>query len=75
VPRLNQLVVKIRDATPAIIQAHALGNEQALLAKVRYNRLVDIFLGTTASSLQNHLRPTVKGIWQIEIDELYVGLD
>ncbi|WP_433925459.1 endonuclease [Stenotrophomonas nematodicola] len=75
VPRANQLVVKIPDATPEIIQAHALGDEQALLAKVRYNRLVDVFLGITASSLQNHLRTTVKDIGQIEIDELYVGLD
>lgn len=74
-PRENQLVVKIPDATPEIISAYALGDEQALLAKVRYNRLIDIFLGITASSLQNHLRTTVKGIGQIEIDELYVGLD
>jgi hypothetical protein len=74
-PRDNLLVVKIPDATPEIIGAYALGDEQALLAKVRYNRLIDIFLGITASSLQNHLRTTVKGIGQIEIDELYVGLD
>lgn len=74
-PRDNQLVVKIPDATPEIISAHALGDEQALLAKVRYNRLIDIFLGITASSLQNHLRTSVKDIGQIEIDELYVGLD
>lgn len=74
-PRENQLVVKIPDATPEIISAYALGDEQALLAKVRYNRLVDIFLGITASSLQNHLRTTVSGIGQIEVDELYVGLD
>ncbi|KAF1727262.1 endonuclease [Pseudoxanthomonas japonensis] len=74
-PREHQLVVKIPDATPEIIGAHALGDEQALLAKVRYNRLVDIFLGITASSLQNHLRTTVQGIGQIEIDELYVGID
>ena len=75
VPRENQLVVKLPDATPELIAAHALGDEQALLAKVRYNRLIDIFLGITASSLQNHLRTTVRGIGQIEIDELYVGLD
>lgn len=74
-PRDNLLVVKIPDATPEIIGAYALGDEQALLAKVRYNRLIDIFLGIAASSLQNHLRTTVKGIGQIEIDELYVGLD
>ena len=74
-PRKDRLVIKIPDATPEIIGAYALGDEQALLAKVRYNRLIDIFLGVTASSLQNHLRTTVKGIGQIEIDELYVGLD
>lgn len=74
-PRENQLVVKIPDSTPEIISAYAQGDEQALLAKVRYNRLIDIFLGITASSLQNHLRTTVEGIGQIEIDELYVGLD
>ena len=42
---------------------------------VRYNRLIDTFLGLTTYSLQNHLRTTVKGIGQIEIDELYIGLD
>ena len=45
------------------------------MAIVRYNRLIDTFLGLTTYSLQNHLRTTVKGVGQIEIDELYVGLD
>lgn len=67
--------IKIPDATPEIIAAYALSDEQALLAKVRYNRLVDIFLGISAYSLQNHLRTTVKGVGQIEIDEIYVGID
>ena len=74
-PREELLTIKIPDATPEIIGAYALGDEQALLAKVRYNRLVDIFLGITAFSLQNHLRTTVKGVGQIEIDEVYVGVD
>lgn len=74
-PREELFTIKIPDATPEIIAAYALGDEQALLAKVRYNRLVDIFLGITASSLQNHLRTTVKGVGQIEIDEIYVGVD
>jgi hypothetical protein len=39
------------------------------------NRLIDTFLGLTTYSLQNHLRTTVEGIGQIEIDELYIGLD
>lgn len=74
-PRRDKIVVKIPDATPEIIGAYAQGDEQALLAKVRYNRLIDVFLGIAASSLQNHLRTTVGGIGQIEIDELYVGVD
>ncbi len=32
-------------------------------------------MGITAYSLQNHLRTTVKGVGQIEIDEIYVGVD
>ncbi len=73
VPRDAQSAIKIPDATPEIIAHYALGDEQALLAKVRYNRLIDIFLRITAHSLQNHLRTTVAG-GQIEIDEIYVGV-
>lgn len=74
-PREELLTIKVPDATPEIITAYALSDEQALLAKVRYNRLVDIFLGITAYSLQNHLRTTVTDVGQIEIDEIYVGVD
>ena len=75
VPNPSLQSIKIPDATPEIVAGHSLSDEQALLAKVRYNRLIDIFLGITTYSLQNHLRTTVKGIGQIEIDEVYVGLD
>lgn len=75
VPRDDLARIDIPDATPEIIRAYALDDEQALLAIVRYNRLVDTFLGLTTYSLQNHLRTTVQGIGQIEIDELYVGID
>jgi hypothetical protein len=75
VPRPNLLAIKIPDATPEIITAYALDDEQALLAKVRYNRLIDIFLGIATYSLQNHLRTSVRNIGQIEIDEVYVGID
>jgi len=74
-PRDDIAATKIPDSTPEIIEAYALGDEQALLAKVRYNRLIDIFLGLTTYSLQNHLRTQVKGMGQIEIDEIYVGLN
>lgn len=74
-PRADMAAIAVPDSTPEIIRAYALDDEQALLAIVRYNRLIDIFLGLTTYSLQNHLRTTVKGIGQIEIDELYLGLD
>lgn len=75
IPNPNLLAIKIPDATPEIITAYALSDEQALLAKIRCNRILDIFLGITTYSLQNHLRTSVKGIGQIEIDEVYVGVD
>lgn len=74
-PNPNLVTIKLPDATPEIILSYAQSDEQALLAKVRYNRLIDIFLGVTTYSLQNHLRTTVTNVGQIEIDEIYVGLD
>lgn len=66
---------KIPDATPGIIARYALNDEQALLARLRYNRLIDTFLGITCYSLQNHLRTSVAALGQVETDEIYVGLD
>jgi hypothetical protein len=74
-PNPSLLAVKVPDATPEIVRAYALSDEQALLAVVRYNRLIDVFLGIVTYSLQNHLRTTVRAIGQVEIDEIYVGLD
>lgn len=75
VPSDQLIAIKVPDATPEIVVVNALSDEQALLAKVRYNRLIDIFLGVVAYSLQNHLRTTVSSIGQIEIDEMYVAVD
>lgn len=74
VPNLNLLPIKIPDSTPEVIRMYSLGDEQAALAILRYNRLVDLFLGVTAYSVQNHLRTSVEGVGQMEIDELYVGV-
>ena len=74
-PAAMHLRIKIPDATPEIVAAYGLGDEQALLAKVRYNRLIDVFLRITAYSLQNHLRTTVPDMGQIETDEVYVGVN
>lgn len=75
VPDNMLVVVKVPDATPGLVAKYSLNDEQALLSKLRYNRLIDIFTGVTCYSLQNHLRTSVPGIGQVETDELYVGVD
>ena len=74
-PNPNLAVTKVPDSTPGIISKYAFSDEQAVLARVRYNRLIDVFLGIACYSLQNHLRTTVPGMGQVETDEIYVGLD
>ncbi len=74
-PDPMRAVTKVPDATPGLVARYALDDEQALLTRLRYNRLLDVFTGVTCYSLQNHLRTTVPGIGQIETDELYVGVD
>ncbi|MCI0490038.1 MAG: endonuclease [Blastocatellia bacterium] len=75
VPNEMMSETKVPDATPGIVLKYSFDDEQALLAKVRYNRLIDIFTGVTCYSLQNHLRTQVSGLGQIETDEIYIGVD
>ena len=75
VPNENLSVTKVPDSTPGIVAKYSLSDEQALLAQVRYNRLIDIFTGVTCYSLQNHLRTTAPNMGQVETDEIYVGVD
>ena len=65
---------RIPNATPELVAMYALSDEQAMLAKLRFDRLVDIFTRVTCYPLQSHLRTTVRGV-QIETDDLYVGID
>ena len=74
-PNRNLAKIKIPDATPGVIDKYAYNDEQSLLAKVRYNRLIDIFTGVTCYSLQNHLRTTLPQMGQVETDEVYLGID
>jgi len=75
IPNENLVNIKIPDSTPGIVTKYSFDDEQALLAKIRYNRLIDIFTGITCYSLQNHLRTTLPNIGQVETDEVYVGID
>ena len=74
-PRIGLAEIKVPDATPGIVELYTTDDEQALLSKLRYNRLIDLFLGLTCYSLQNHLRTSVPNVGQVETDEIYVGID
>lgn len=75
VPDPLRSVIKVPDATPGVIAKYALTDEQALLAILRYNRLIDLFSAITCYSLQSHLRTSVAGMGGVETDELYVGVN
>jgi hypothetical protein len=68
-------VTEIPEATPDIVLKYGGVDEQAILTRIRYNRLVDTFLSLTAYHLQGHVRSSVQDIGQVEIDDLYVGVD
>lgn len=74
VPNAMLSETKVPDATPGIVTKYALGDEQALLARLRYNRLIDIFTGITCYPLQSHLRSHVPDMGQVETDDIYVGV-
>lgn len=69
------LPILLPDATPEIVLAYAGDDEQGILAKIHYNRLLDIFLQLTCYHLQNHWKTTIADRGQCEIDDLYVALD
>jgi hypothetical protein len=74
-PNENMVDTTVPNSTPGLIESYALNDEQALLAKLRYNRLIDVFTGTACYSLQSHLRTSVSNVGQVETDEVYVGID
>ena len=83
-PRKGIRTVRLPDSTPGVIAKYAMSDEQALLARLRYNRLLDVFTGLACYPLQSHLRTSVtvenaidgtSSSSQVETDDLYVGLD
>lgn len=68
-------ITEIPEATPDIVLKYGGTDEQGMLTRIRYNRLVGTFLSLTAYHLQGHVRSSVTNIGQVEIDDLYVGVD
>ena len=58
-PRKGLRTIRLPDATPGVISKYSLTDEQALLARVRYNRLLDVFTGLACYPLQSHLRTSI----------------
>ncbi len=75
IPNQNLAVTKAPDSTPGMVVMYSQGDEQSLLARLRYNRLIDVATGLTCYSLQNHFRTYIPDIGQVETDEIYVGID
>ncbi len=67
--------VDIYNAIPEVVEGLLRYDEQSLLTRVLYNRLVDIFSGLTCFHIQNHYRSFVTGLGEVELDALYVGVD
>jgi DNA methylase len=68
-------IIRILDATPQIVLKYQGKDEQGVLARIRYNRLIDTFTSLTTYHLQGHFRTALPGIGQVEIDDLYIGID
>ena len=67
--------IEVLNAVPEIVEKYAQDDEQAVLTAIRYNRLTDILTKVTCFHLQSHARTTIEGEGQIEIDDIYVGVD
>jgi len=67
--------IEILNSLPELVEDYSAEDEQGLLSSIRYNRLIDIFSKVTCFPLQSHIRTTIKNKGQIEIDEIYVGID
>lgn len=67
------------DRTPRVVRqllGDELGqiDEQGLLAVIRYNDLISRFLQARAFHLKGHVRKSVSGVGQAEVDDVHVAL-
>lgn len=69
----------IVDRTPQVVQ-RLLGekfgsiDEQGLLSVIRYNDLISYFLKVRAFHFKGHVRKSVKGVGQAEVDDVHIAL-
>lgn len=69
----------LMDRTPPVVRRMMLADlgsidEQALLAVVRYNDLISRFLQAEVYHLKGHVRKSVMGVGQAEVDDVHVAV-
>ncbi len=67
--------INIFNAIPELVDGLLRTDEQSLLTKLLYNRLIDIFCELTCFHIQNHYRSFVNEIGEVELDAIYAGVD
>ena len=75
IPFQDYQPVPIYNSIPEIVDGLLRQDEQSLLTRILYNRLVDIFSGLTCFHIQNHYRSFVTDLGEVELDALYVGVN
>ncbi len=75
----DAVVIEALDLTPLPVRrllpediSHI--DEQGLLTLVNYSKLLDHFTGLTVYRLRSHVRKSVEGVGQAEVDEVDVGI-
>jgi hypothetical protein len=75
-PSVDAPIIILPDHTPEEVLEHgSTRDEQAVLATLHYNRILDLFMWCRLERKQSHWRTKVTGLGQIEIDDVYIGVD
>ena len=73
-------VIDVEDHTPDVVRRllysdFANVDEQALLSVLRYNDMFSRFIGFRVYHFKSHVRGSVKGVGQAEIDDVHVAVE
>ena len=73
IPFYDYEPIEIYNALPEVVEGLLRRDEQYLLTRLLYNRLVDIFSGLTCFHIQNHYRSFVMDMGEVEVDASLCG--
>ncbi len=73
-PDENRYVIRVPNATPSLVERYAFDSKASVLAKVRFNRLIDMFFSVTAFSIGSRVDSTMPEGTQFQTDEVYLAV-